>query len=256
MAANDNQKTIEFTVPQLDSPQRIDAWLADQLQNHSRSAIRQLIQQGQVLLDGATVKPSRTVNGGESVRVEIPKVREPELQPEDIPLDVLYEDEHIIAINKPAGMVIHPAPGHSSGTLVHALLNHCDDLSGINGELRPGIVHRLDIGTTGVILAAKNDQAHLKISQQFQHRSVEKYYQALVFGRIREESGLVENFIARDPKNRLRMAVVNSGGREARSKWTVEERWQDCSFLNVQIFTGRTHQIRVHCAPYRAPRCW
>lgn len=241
-------ETIALSVPELEQAERIDSYVAGRVDKLTRSAIKRMLEDGLILVGGEQAKPSQKLRGGEQLSITIPRATETEVEPEAVPLEILFEDKDLIVVNKPAGMVVHPAPGHSRGTLVNALLHHCSDLSGINGELRPGIVHRLDMGTTGVIIAAKNDRAHQGLSSQFQQRTVEKIYQTVVFGPLREDSGIIETLIERDPGNRLRMAVSDVSGREAVSSWRVAGRMAGCSLLHVRIHTGRTHQVRVHCA--------
>lgn len=225
---------------------RLDLFISRQLEGETRTAIQRLIEAGNVLVDGQIVRPSLKLKGGEQVSVEIPAPMEAEPQPESIPLDVLYEDSDLIVINKPAGMVVHPGPGNSSGTLVNALLAHCSDLSGIGGELRPGIVHRLDKGTSGVLVAAKNDRAHQGLSAQFHVHTVKRIYQALVFGVPQTDSGKIEGTIGRHPTERLRQSGKAKNGKHAITRWRVKERYGRISLMELRLETGRTHQIRVH----------
>jgi 23S rRNA pseudouridine1911/1915/1917 synthase len=213
----------------------------------SRSRARRLIDDRRVLLNGASAKPAATVVEGDLVAVDEPPPRRLELEAESIPLDVLYEDAHLLVINKPPGLVIHPASGHTSGTLVNALLEHCKDLSAIGGVERPGIVHRLDRDTSGVLVVAKSEGAHLGLALAFRRRQVEKSYLAVCYGDPGEESGVVEGGIARHPRDRKRMAV-SAGGRSARTLYEVEERFIGTALIRCRPITGRTHQIRVHMA--------
>lgn len=227
-----------------DEGKRIDVFLASEL-DYSRSYIKKLIEEGLVLVNGKNVKPSYKVKEDDEIVVNIKEAEKIEVVPENIPLDILYEDEDIIVINKPQGMVVHPAPGNYSGTLVNALLYHCKNLSGINGILRPGIVHRLDKDTSGVMVVAKNDKAHMSLSNQIKERSVLKKYVAIVEGVIKEEEGKIEAPIGRHPVDRKRMAVVQDG-RYALTLYKVLERFKNNTFVEATIKTGRTHQIRVH----------
>ncbi len=233
---------------------RLDRWLAEQLANLSRSRIQKLIEEGEVSLNGEVCTAKKQpLQPGDHIVIRIPPVQPVAIMPESISLDVLYEDSHLLVINKPKNMVVHPAPGHTSGTLVNALLAHCQDLSGINGEQRPGIVHRLDRDTTGAIVAAKTDQAHQSLQAQIQAKTAQRIYLGVVFGHP-EPSGRIEAPIGRHPVERTKMAVVDvSKGRAAVTHWQVVERLGNYSLVQFQLETGRTHQIRVHAAFKRWP---
>lgn len=239
-------RTELFTYPSDCGPMRLDLFISSQLDGETRAAVQRLIEAENVLVDGQTVRSSHKLKGGEQVTVEIPLPVAAEPQPEAIPLEVLYEDHDLIVINKPAGMVVHPGAGNSGGTLVNALLAHCTDLSGIGGELRPGIVHRLDKGTSGVLVAAKNDRAHQALSAQFHVHSVKRIYQALVFGSPAEDSGKIEGIIGRHPTERLRQSGKAKNGKHAVTRWRAKERYNRITLMELRLETGRTHQIRVH----------
>lgn len=227
-----------------DVDKRIDSFLASEL-DYTRSYLKKLILDGLVKVNGSSIKPNYKLKEGDSVDVNIPKAKEIDLRPENIPLDIIYEDDDIIVINKPQGMVVHPAPGNYNGTLVNALLYHCKNLSGINGELRPGIVHRLDKDTSGVMVVAKNDKAHLDLSNQIKERTILKKYIAIVEGVIKDDEGSIEVPIGRDHVERKKMAVTEYG-RYALTLYKVLERYKNNSLIEATIKTGRTHQIRVH----------
>ncbi len=238
----------KLQVPQDAAGARLDAWLAQTVPGHSRGRWQALIKGGHVTLDGEVRKPGHLLRGGEDLRYEIPDAEPIELEPEDIALDVLFEDAAMIAINKPPGLVVHPAPGHATGTLVQALLHHCGDLTGVGGELRPGIVHRLDKDTSGVIVAAKTQDAMTSLTHQFKQREVKKKYLALVKGVPRPASGTIETQIGRSQSHRKKMSTSPRAGRDSVSHFEVIEAFGDAALVAVRIETGRTHQIRVHMA--------
>ena len=230
--------------------QRLDAFLASSLDGLTRSQATRLIESGEVAVNERAVSKSYKLAGGEDIAVTLPEPEPVEAVPQDIPLDVVYEDADVIVVNKPSGMVVHPAPGHPDGTLVNALLYHCaGTLSGIGGALRPGIVHRIDRDTSGLIIAAKNDAAHQYLSAQLADHTLARTYECIVVGALREDRGTVDAPIARHPTDRKRMAVV-AGGREAVTHWEVIARYPGYTHVRCRLETGRTHQIRVHMGKF------
>ena len=242
---------MEPTFPlTISEPGRADAAIAAALEDVTRSAAQKWLEDGRVTLNGKPVKKNAKLSPGDVLMITPPEVEEIDLIPQDIPLDVVYEDNDVIVVNKPVGMVVHPAPGHPDGTLVNALLYHCkDSLSGINGEKRPGIVHRIDRDTSGLLIVAKNDKAHLALAAQLQDHTLFRQYHAVTVGGFKEESGTVNAPIDRHPTDRKRMTVCRLGdGREAVTHWQVVDSHDGYSHITCRLETGRTHQIRVHMA--------
>jgi 23S rRNA pseudouridine1911/1915/1917 synthase len=233
--------------------QRLDRWLAARLGSLSRARLQALIAGGHVRVDGAGSRASARLRAGQVVELEVPPPTSPEPRPEPIALSIVYEDAHLIVLDKPAGLVVHPGAGNASGTLVNALLHHARDLSGVGGVLRPGIVHRLDRGTSGLMVVAKDDAAHQALARQFAARTVGKEYLAVVLGVPARRSGSIDAAIGRDPSHRKRMAAAAPRGREARSAYEVAEVLDGAALLRVRIHTGRTHQVRVHLASIGHP---
>ncbi len=239
-------RTILLTVSEAG---RLDSLLAAGVPELTRSAAQRLIAEGQVLVDGAPALKSCKLAEGQQVAVTLPAPEPVETLAQNIPLDVVYEDGDVIVVNKPVGMVVHPAPGHPDGTLVNALLHHCGgSLSGVGGELRPGIVHRIDRDTSGLIIAAKNDFAHQALAEQLKDHTLARTYEAVVVGTLREDSGVIDAPIGRHPTDRKKMAVVSRGGRDAVTHWQVLGRYPGYTHVQCRLETGRTHQIRVHMA--------
>ncbi|MBR4077859.1 MAG: RluA family pseudouridine synthase [Oscillospiraceae bacterium] len=228
---------------------RIDAWLSTNVPDLTRNAAQRLLTDGMVLVNGKPPKKNYKISAGDAVIVTIPDIAEVPLVPQNIPLDIVYEDEDVVVVNKPRGMVVHPAPGHPDGTLVNALMYHCgDSLSGVGGEKRPGIVHRIDKDTSGLLIVAKNDAAHLALSAQLSDRSLSRVYRAVVVGNLKQDSGTVDAPIGRHPNDRKKMAVTHQNSRNAVTHWSVLERYRGYTHVRCKLETGRTHQIRVHMA--------
>ena len=236
---------IKITVVD-EAGQRIDKILVKALTDFSRTQIQMLIQDGHVLVNGKAIKASYKVEVNDEVMVHIPEPESTDILAEDIPLDIVYEDQDVIVVNKPTGMIVHPSAGIYKGTLVNALLYHCHDLSGINGVMRPGIVHRIDKETSGLLMVAKNDMAHASLSEQLQEHTVTRRYLALVHGLIPHEFGRIEAPIGRDPKDRQKMTCTDKNAKDAITKFKVLERFKDMTLVECRLETGRTHQIRVH----------
>jgi 23S rRNA pseudouridine1911/1915/1917 synthase len=245
-ATSEAPTTFKFVVPKEHARMRIDRHLARALPELSRSRIQQLIRAGFVRLNGATTRPHQVVRTGDQIELTNPPPQKIETRPEAIPLEILFEDDDLIVINKPAGMTVHPGAGHREHTLVNALLHHCRTLSGIGGKERPGIVHRLDKETSGCLVAVKNDIAHRELSKQFATRTVEKIYLALVAGKVRTATGAIEEKIGRHPVHRQRMSVASLRGRAARTEYRVVRWIERASLVECRLHSGRTHQIRVH----------
>jgi 23S rRNA pseudouridine1911/1915/1917 synthase len=243
MSSRDEVLIIDRTLPS----ERLDTYLRGKFPAASRGAIQRLIEEGHILVNGHRVKPTHTPRAGEQVQVHWPEAKPAEALPEEMPLEILFEDDALLVLNKAAGLVVHPAAGHAEHTLVNALLHHCaGELSGIGGVARPGIVHRLDKETSGCLVVAKNDETHLALSSQFASRKVEKFYRAIVCGEMTRDKGEIHAAIARHPSHRKRMAVNDDTGREARTTYRVLERLRASTLVEAGLHTGRTHQIRVH----------
>jgi len=236
---------LELIFPADSEPSRLDQVLGA-LEGMTRSMARRLIESGLVTVDGTPQKPSLKLRGGEMITVIIPPPTPAEPLAEEIPLEILYEDSDLVVVNKPAGMVVHPGAGNAGGTLVNALLGHCHDLSGIGGELRPGIVHRIDKDTSGILVVAKNDQAHRSLSKQFKEHTVKRVYLALVFGSPKSDKGKIETIIGRHPVDRKRMSGLARRGKQAVTHWQAIQRYKGLTLIRLKLETGRTHQIRVH----------
>ena len=244
----------EFVVEQETAGQRIDRFLSGEDTGLSRSALQALVADGHVLCNGRLVAKSLKLKAGDTIVLEIPDAKPIEAVPQDIPLEIVYEDEHLLVVNKPKGMVVHPAPGNPDGTMVNALLWHCAGrLSGIGGGIRPGIVHRIDKDTSGLLVVAKTDAAHQALTEQMSVHSIHRVYHAVVYGNLKEDTGFVEAPIGRDPKDRKKMAVTQQNSKYAYTGWQVLERFGNFTYITCKLKTGRTHQIRVHMASIGHP---
>ena len=244
----------EINLTAQNAGERIDRFLCRDLESLSRSYIQKLLKDGHIKVNGRAVKANYKVNSGDQICVTIPELETPDILPENIPLDILYEDDDILVVNKPKGMVVHPAPGHYSHTLVNAVLYHCgEQLSGINGVQRPGIVHRIDMDTTGSLLICKNDRAHQILAEQLKEHSITRRYHAIVCGNIKTDTGTVNAPIGRHPVDRKKMSVKAPNGRNAVTHYRVLERFGSFTYIECELETGRTHQIRVHMASIGHP---
>ncbi len=245
---------IEYFTVENEEGERIDKYLAEMLEDKSRSYIQKLMKDKLVHVNGKPVKANYRLVLGDRVEMSIPEIKEPDIVAEDLALDILYEDKDVIVVNKPKQMVVHPAPGHYSGTLVNGLMYHCgDELSGINGMMRPGIVHRIDMDTTGSLIVCKNDAAHQSLSEQLKEHSINRIYVALVHGNIKEDEGTVNAPIGRHPTERKKMSTQAKNGRTAITHYKVLERYGNYTYIQCKLETGRTHQIRVHMASIGHP---
>lgn len=248
------KESYEFIAEKDMEAVRIDKFLTDNLEDLSRSMIQNLIKSGNIFVNDKQIKANYRIRPMDHIVANIPEAKEIDIAPEDIPLDIIYEDDDILIVNKPKGMVVHPSNGHESGTLVNAVLYHCKgQLSGINGEIRPGIVHRIDMDTTGSLIICKNDNAHRFIAEQIAVHSINRIYEGIVHGIVKEDEGTIHTLIGRSPTDRKKMAVLKSDGREAITHFKVLKRFKDYTYCEFKLETGRTHQIRVHMASINHP---
>jgi 23S rRNA pseudouridine1911/1915/1917 synthase len=246
--------TQKFVIDEIDEDTRLDLYLSKQLEDMSRSYIQKLIEKGNVKINNQEIKTKKyKVIENDEIIIEIPQPEVLKIESENIPIEMVYEDDDLLVVNKPQGMVVHPAPGNYHGTLVNALMYHCKNLSSINGVIRPGIVHRIDKDTSGLLMVAKSDQAHKSLAEQLKEHSINRRYIALVHGNIKEETGTICAPIGRHPVDRLKMAVVDRNGKDATTHFTVLKRWKEYTLIEAKLETGRTHQIRVHMAYIKHP---
>lgn len=246
---NKQEQQLSFILEQVDAGKRLDKLLQLKLPGMTRSAVQKLMDQGYVTKNGIAISKNEKGNAGDCIMVTVPAPTPLEVKAQDIPLEIVFEDEDLLVVNKPKGMVVHPAAGNDNGTLVNALLHHCgDSLSGINGVIRPGIVHRIDKDTSGLLVVAKNDTAHQKLAQQIKEHSFTRIYEAVVYGHIREEEGIVDAPIGRHPTDRKKMAVTDKNARHAVTHYRVLQQYDGFTHIQLKLETGRTHQIRVHMA--------
>lgn len=245
---------LEFTADQTDSGKRIDSFLADNTEEMTRSAVQKLIEEGSVEVNGKVPAKNYKLRSGDHICLSIPEPKLPEAKPENIPLDIVFEDDDLLVVNKPKGMVVHPAPGNYDGTLVNALLYHCgDSLSGINGVLRPGIIHRIDKDTSGLLIVAKNDFSHKLLAEQIKEHSFTRKYRAVVYGNLKEDEATINAPIGRHPVDRKKMTVTQKNSREAVTHYKVLKRYAGFAYVELKLETGRTHQIRVHMSSIGHP---
>ena len=245
---------LNYQVSDGQSGIRIDRYLSEMNEELSRSYIQKLLKEQKITVNGSAVKANYKVQEGDEISVAVPDIKEPDILPEDIPLDILYEDDDVLIVNKPKGMVVHPSAGHTSGTLVNAIMFHCkDNLSGINGVLRPGIVHRIDKDTTGSVIVCKNDAAHQALAVQFADHTITRRYRAIVHGVLTDDEGIIDAPIGRDNADRKKMAVNQVNGKRAVTHYTVLKRFERFTYIECRLETGRTHQIRVHMASIGHP---
>lgn len=242
-----NMEQVVFAVDPSESGIRIDRFLAARCEDLSRSYLQKLLKEQHIMVNNRECKANYKVQAGDEIQLFLPQLKEPDILPEDIPLDILYEDDHVLVVNKPKGMVVHPSAGHYTGTLVNAILSHCQgNLSGINGIMRPGIVHRIDKDTTGALLVCKDDASHRNLAEQLKEHSIKRRYRAIVYGNLKEDEGTIDAPIGRHPVDRKKMAINHKNGKEAVTHYKVLERFGDATYLECRLETGRTHQIRVH----------